>query len=173
MDYGTLSIIVPISVVTIAAVIDTYTRKIPNWLVGPCLIAGLTVRWALEGRGELWDSLAAVSLALLATLPFYFLGGIGLGDCKLLAALGAWVGLYQIIIVLFGTALAGGIIAVIYASRRGLLSQSIQSTTTVLRGWAQQGVRKNAAVSLDNPSAVSIPYGPAIAAGVLFSFLYV
>ena len=173
MDHGTISLVVSISVVVLAAVIDTYTCKIPNWLVGPCLVAGLMLRWVLEGRGGLWDSLAAISLALLATLPIYLLGGLGMGDCKLLAALGAWVGLYQLVFVLFGTALAGGVIAVLYTSRKGLLGQSLRSTATVLTGWTRRGIRKNPTVSLDNPAAVSIPYGPAIAVGVLFSFLYV
>jgi prepilin peptidase CpaA len=160
-------------VVIVAAVIDTQEHRIPNWLVGPCLLVGLSLRWVMEGRGGLWDSLAAVSLALLATVPIYLLGGLGMGDCKLLAAVGAWLGLRQMVYVLFGTALAGGILAILLASREGQLVRALRSTFSVVTGWTRHGIRKNPEVSLDNPNALSMPYGPAIAAGVLFSFLYV
>lgn len=173
MDYRTLSFIVLAVVVLAAAVIDAREHRIPNWLVGPCLLTGPLVRWAMEGRGGLWDSLAAVSLALLATVPIYLLGGLGMGDCKLLAASGAWLGLYQMVYVLFGTALAGGVLAVLFAAREGQLAYALRSTFSVVTGWTQHGIRKNHEVSLDNPSAMSMPYGPAIAAGVFFSFLYV
>lgn len=173
MDYRTLSFIVSAVVVLVAAAIDAREHRIPNWLVGPCLLTGLLLRWAIEGRGGLWDSLAAISLALLATVPLYLLGGLGMGDCKLLAAVGAWLGLYQMVYVLFGTALAGGILAILFASRKGQLARALRSALSVITGWTQYGIRKNFEVSLDNPSALAMPYGPAIAAGVFFSFLYV
>jgi hypothetical protein len=53
------------------------------------------------------------------------------------------------------------------------LACALRSTFSVVAGWTQHGIRKNHEVSLDNPSAMSMPYGPAIAAGVFFSFLYV
>jgi Flp pilus assembly protein protease CpaA len=96
-----------------------------------------------------------------------------MGDCKLLAAVGAWLSLYQMVYVLFGTALAGGILAVLFVSRQGQLAHVLRSTLSVVTGWTQDGIRKNLEVSLDNPNALSMPYGPAIAAGVFFSFLYV
>jgi len=173
MDYRTLSFIVSAVVVLVAAVIDSREHRIPNWLVGPYLLIGLSLRWVMEGRGGLWESLAAVSLALLATVPIYLLGGLGMGDCKLLAAVGAWLGLYQMVYVLFGTALAGGILAILFATREGQLVRALRSTLSVVTGWTQHGIRKNLEVSLDNPTALSMPYGPAIAAGVFFSFLYV
>lgn len=173
MDYRTLSFIVSVVVVLVAAVIDAREHRIPNWLVGPCLLTGLVLRWAMEGRGGLWDSFAAISLALLATIPIYLLGGLGMGDCKLLAAVGVWLGLYQMVFVLFGTALAGGILAILFAAREGQLARALRSTLSLVTGWSQQGIRKNHEVSLDNPSALSMPYGPAIAAGVFFSFFYV
>lgn len=173
MDYGTLTFVVSASVVTIAAVIDAQTRRIPNWLVGPYLLTGLLVRYWIGGDSAMWDGAAAMSLGFLVTLPLYLLGGLGMGDCKLLGAVGAWVGLYQMVFVLFGTAIAGGILAVLYVSRRGLLAQSLDSTAAVVTGWARRGIRKDPAVSLEHPNAISIPYGPAIAAGAFFSFLYV
>lgn len=173
MDYRTLSFIMLAVVVLVAAAIDARERRIPNWLVGPCLLTGLLLRWAMEGRGGLWDGLAAVSLALLASVPIYLLGGLGMGDCKLLAAVGVWLGLYQMVYVLFGTAFAGGIFAILFAAREGQLVRALRSTLSVVTGWTQHGIRKNREVSLDNPSALSMPYGPAIAAGVFFSFLYV
>ena len=173
MDYRTLSFIVSAVVVLVAAVIDSREHRIPNWLVGPYLLIGLLLRWAIEGRVGLWESLAAMSLALVATVPIYLLGGLGMCDCKLLAAVGAWLGLYQMVYVLFGTALAGGILAVLFVSRKGRLGHALRSTLSLVSGWTQHGIRKNSEVSLDNPSALSMPYGPAIAAGVLFSFLYV
>jgi Flp pilus assembly protein protease CpaA len=109
----------------------------------------------------------------VATVPIYLLGGLGMGDCKLLAAVGAWLGLYQMVYVLFGTALAGGILAVLFVSRQGQLARALRSALSVVTGWTQHGIRKNFEVSLDNPAALSMPYGPAIAAGVFFSFLYV
>ena len=173
MDYRTISFIVSAFVVLIAAAIDAREHRIPNWLVGPYLLVGLSLRWVMEGTGGMWDSLAAVSLALLATVPIYLLGGLGMGDCKLLAAAGAWLGLYQMVYVLFGTALAGGILALLFVWQKGKLRHALRSTASVITGWTRHGIRKNREVSLDNPSALSVPYGPAIAAGVFFSFLYV
>src|SRR4029078_1087479 len=88
----------PICVVTItlivAAVIDGLQLKVPNWITFPMIISGWVYSIALSPYAG-WDVLmyrmigTAVGLALL--LPAYAIGGMGAGDVKLLAGVGAWV----------------------------------------------------------------------------------
>jgi prepilin peptidase CpaA len=75
-----------------AAVIDFRTKKIPNWLTVPSAIAALIFHLVSGGGTGLLLALAgfAVGFALLI-LP-WILGGGGMGDVKLLAALGTWLG---------------------------------------------------------------------------------
>jgi prepilin peptidase CpaA len=75
-----------------AAVIDYRTQKIPNWLTVPSAIAALLFHLVSGGgTGFLWALAGfAVGFALLI-LP-WILGGGGMGDVKLLAALGTWLG---------------------------------------------------------------------------------
>src|SRR5512139_4098257 len=71
----------------VAAVIDGWKLKVPNWLTFPMILLGWVVSFALFG----WILLGtAVGLGLL--LPAYAIGGMGAGDVKLLAGVGAWVG---------------------------------------------------------------------------------
>ena len=75
-----------------AAVIDFRTKKIPNWLTVPSAMAALIFHLVTGGGTGLLLALAgfAVGFALLI-LP-WILGGGGMGDVKLLAALGTWLG---------------------------------------------------------------------------------
>lgn len=75
----------------VAAVIDGYQLKVPNWLTFPMILSG----WAYSGLAFGWEGFA---LSLLGTLiglglllPAYAIGGMGAGDVKLLAGVGAWV----------------------------------------------------------------------------------
>ena len=91
----------PVWVVTVtlilAAVIDGFELKVPNWVTFPMVISGwvysvafahtMDMAW-YEGLG--WSLFGTVvGLALL--LPAYAIGGMGAGDVKLLAGVGAWM----------------------------------------------------------------------------------
>jgi len=82
----------------VAAVIDGYQLRVPNWLTYPTIFSGWIFSATLyatatgiswwEGLG--WSLLGTViGLALL--LPAYAIGGMGAGDVKLLAGVGAWM----------------------------------------------------------------------------------
>jgi prepilin peptidase CpaA len=93
--------------VTAAAAMDYRTRKIPNWLTVPAAILGLLFHsFAPHGWGPL-TSLAGFAVGFSLLLLPWLLGGGGMGDVKLLAALGAWLGpLYILIAFAIGTGFA-------------------------------------------------------------------
>ena len=96
----------------VAAVIDGLKLKVPNWITFPMILSG----WAYSGialgwEGLLWSVLGTiVGLGLL--LPAYAIGGMGAGDVKLLAGVGAWVGSTTTFYAFCVSAVIGGVIAV-------------------------------------------------------------
>lgn len=82
-------------VAIVAGAIDARTGRIPNGLTLPALIAAPVLRALLEGTSGLFG--AALGVALVGLVPLaLFVGtrgrGIGGGDVKLFAGLGAWLG---------------------------------------------------------------------------------
>jgi leader peptidase (prepilin peptidase)/N-methyltransferase len=82
----------------LAAAIDARHQVLPDGLTLPLLLAGLAVAAALDSTMLADHALGAVAgygaFALIAWLYRRIRGqeGLGLGDAKLLAAIGAWVG---------------------------------------------------------------------------------
>jgi leader peptidase (prepilin peptidase)/N-methyltransferase len=86
---------------------------LPDLLTLPLVALGLAAAWVLA-PGELWDRVGGAAcgylgLWLAAWLYRRLRGreGLGLGDAKLLAAAGAWVGASGLPSVLAGAAIAG------------------------------------------------------------------
>lgn len=86
------------AVLLLLALIDTYCGLLPDALTLPLLWAGLMLAWAGVGP-DLHDAVAAAAAAylLLRALDAAFQvwrgrAGLGGGDMKLVAALGAWLG---------------------------------------------------------------------------------
>lgn len=157
-------------VVVIATITDLRSRRIPNWLVLPFMLAGIVVSvWVHGGRG-LGHSLEGLLLGgvLMGTLAA--MGGMGMGDVKLCAAVGAWIGPSQLLVALIVMALAGGVMALCWAVAGGFLGQLFSSTGELLAGFGKRGLRPHPELVLDNPLARKMPYAPAIAIGTLVSF---
>jgi prepilin peptidase CpaA len=157
--------------VSIATVTDLRSRRIPNWLVGFSLLGALVTAVVTHGAGGLGRSAAGAALggAILGVL--YLMGGMGMGDVKLCAAVGAWIGVAQLMMALVVMGVAGGVMAVAYAAWGGFLKQTLEGAGAVVCSFGKRGPRRNAALTLDSPGARSIPYAPAIAIGTIFSFL--
>ena len=104
------SIVIGVSLV--AAVFDALTNRIPDVITIPLLLAGLIRSAWTNGSPGFVDAIAAcVLLALPYVLMFFFAHG-GAGDAKLMGAVGAWLGLFQGLIVFCCVAIAGIILAV-------------------------------------------------------------
>jgi prepilin peptidase CpaA len=78
--------------ITIAAVVDFRWQRIPNWLTVPAAVLGLVYNLAMPHGIGVLPSLAGFAIGFSLLLLPWILGGGGMGDVKMLAALGAWVG---------------------------------------------------------------------------------
>lgn len=95
-----------------AAVTDVWKYQIYNILTWPLLMLGLIYHsLAVEGMG-LVPSLLGVSVGFVPMALLYLSGGLGAGDVKLMAGLGAWLGPVVTLQVLFASWLAAGLYAV-------------------------------------------------------------
>jgi prepilin peptidase CpaA len=159
------------SVLAIATAFDVFSRRIPNWLVLPFLAAGLVISAINRGIPGLESSLAGIALAALLMGPLCVLRSMGMGDLKLCAGIGAWIGPGPLFFALVIAAIAGGFLAVGYAAYHRSLGSSLDGTGDLIAGIFRGKIRRNRPLSLDRPGALSIPYAPAIAIGTVLAFL--
>ena len=158
------------AVMAVASFTDLRTMRVPNWLVFPYMLAGMAVAiWAHGWHGAA-QSLGGFALGAAIFGLLFCLGGMGMGDVKLCAAVGAWVGPSQLMIALVITGLAGGVMALAWAAARGLLGKMFAGSGELIVGFGKRGLRPHEEMVLSNPKAHKIPYAPAIAIGTLVSF---
>src|SRR5205085_4997935 len=82
----------------LAAFIDGWKLKVPNWLTFPLVFSGwlygLTLDLGLNGpgQGSIGAALAGTALGFALLFPVYAIGGMGAGDVKMQMGFGSWVG---------------------------------------------------------------------------------
>ena len=159
-----------IIVATLAALIDLRCQRIPNWLVFPFIAAGLVGGTIFGGWTGLGHSFGGMLAGLAFMVPFYLLGGMGMGDVKLCASVGAWIGPHQLVFALVFMGLIGGIMAFAWAIFGGFLKDMLTGTGDLIFGLGKRGLRPHETLVLRNPKARKMPYAPAIAIGTVLSF---
>src|ERR1700760_2547910 len=140
-------------VLAVATFTDLHSRRIPNWLVLPFLVAGLGVSSWLNGWHGAAQSATGFALGTLIFGFLFWMGGMGMGDVKLCAAIGAWVGPSQLMIALVVTGLVGGVMAVCWAACRGFLTELFAGSGDLLVGIKERGLRPHVDLILSNPLA--------------------
>jgi prepilin peptidase CpaA len=157
-------------VLVVASITDLRSYRIPNWLSLPFLAGGIVVSSTLHGFRGFGQSIGGIGLAAVLIGVFCWLGGMGMGDLKLGAAIGAWIGPSQFFTAYIFMSLAGGVIVLVWAAVGGFLGQLLTSTGDIAAGIGKRGLRPHPTLVLDNPSVRRIPYAPVIAIGTILSF---
>ena len=78
-----------VAIVAVASVADVRTRRIPNVLTVPAMLAGLAVNTWLGGFAGLGHAAAGLLVAVLVVGGLCWFRTMGFGDLKLCAAVGA------------------------------------------------------------------------------------
>jgi prepilin peptidase CpaA len=155
-----------------AAAVATWTdlasRRIPNWLTLPVFVGGVLFAGIVGHAAGAGESLAAAAiLAFPFVLLFVFAGG-GAGDAKLMAAIGAWLGVSNGLVVLACVSLAGAALAVARLALRrpehgvvATLAASLHGASVALRSGGD--VRS----TLGGAACARMPYAPAVLLGTL------
>jgi prepilin peptidase CpaA len=156
-----------IVVAVAACATDVARRRVPNALTLSAAVGGLVAHTVIGGAPGLGVALLGAAVGLAVFFPIFVLGGMGGGDVKLMAALGAWVGPAAIGWTALYGAIAGGIIGVAVAVGHGYLRQALTNVGSLLHTWSLVGIRPVPAYTLEHGTGPRLPYALPILAGLV------
>ncbi|MFO0972669.1 MAG: A24 family peptidase [Phycisphaerae bacterium] len=107
-------VVVPVT--AYASWIDYKERRVPNWLNAALALSGLIVQTAYFGKSGLGSGLAGLAVGFGVLIIPWAMHGMGAGDVKLMAAIGAWFGPALCLAGFVVGALVGGVIAAVMIS---------------------------------------------------------
>jgi len=173
----------------VAAVIDGWKLKVPNWLTFPVIATGLLLglahsfAWLPEstGKGGFWEALAGVAVGCLLLLPIYSVGGMGAGDVKMQMGFGAWIcafygakeGVSVVIWAFMVGVVIGGVIAVGMMLYRRHFKQNLTNTKDILGDLSEGSVMgANEKAAARKHRMHLLPYGIPLCIGYIGYLVY-
>jgi prepilin peptidase CpaA len=148
--------VLPVLVIT-AGLTDLTTMTIPNWISLALMAAFVPAALAVGlSPGQIALHFGVGVAALAVGVALFALNLLGGGDAKLMAAASLWLGLDAALVFLLATAVAGGLFSLSLILARGSMSPlAVAGPPWLGRLLEPKG---------------DIPYGVAIAVGVLIAF---
>jgi prepilin peptidase CpaA len=160
---------IALSVGFVACITDVKSRRIPNVLTFGAALAGVVYHGVNAQTSGLVHALTGWLVGAAVFFVPFALGGLGGGDVKLLAALGAWVGPADALWMALYTGLAGGVLAVVVAARRGYLRKALSNVWLLLSHWRVAGLRPVHEISLEGSQGPRLAYAIPIFVGTLIT----
>lgn len=157
------------AMLVLAVWFDVRQRRIPNWLTVGGALTALVLRTFI-GLDAVWSGLGGGAVGLSLGMLLFALGAMGAGDGKLLAAVGACLGLTVFVQALPLIAIAGGVLALVVTTVNGTLFPTLLRFRELVFHFLTLG-RLGERRTLAMPGAVTIPYGVAVAAGAVWGWL--
>ena len=145
---------------------DWRYRRIPNWLTVPGLALGIAANSLAGGWDGAKDSVLGAGLGLALLFPLVLVRSLGAGDWKLVGAIGAFWGPSNLIVLLMGTVLIAGLMAVGLVVWKRRVRQTLRNLGRMLAAVFSLHL-PGPEVSLDNPGSLKVPFGVAVAVSVL------
>lgn len=168
--HAEIRLVVPTIFLLAICIIDTRHSRIPNFATVPLALFGLAYNTWQGGLPALGMAFLGLFLGLGLLIIPHLMGGMGAGDVKAMAAIGALVGPEAIFQVFIYTALFGGLISLLHLLANGTLFKRLTSCGTAIFAFAATKDKGSFNV-LSTETKTRLPYAAAIAFG-FYAFSY-
>jgi len=149
-----------------AVIYDLISRRIPNLYLAMGLILALILNGLTSGWLGLMSLGGGFFVGLAMLLPFYVMGGMAAGDVKLMAVVGGFVGLSDVLLAGAYSLIAGGFLGVLYLICKGHFGRLL------MRCWAMATLHSYIPAEDGDAARHRFPYAIAIATGTLLSLYW-
>jgi prepilin peptidase CpaA len=157
-----VKLVVLISILAVACFTDLRQQKVYNWLTFPAMALGFVFNTAAHSWPGLGISLAGLVVGGLVFFPAFWMEGMGAGDIKLMAAVGAFMGWKFALNAAVDTAIIGGILAVVFLLIKGELRNTLKRMVRII--FPDRSLRGNSEV---NAYSYALPYAVVISLGTV------
>lgn len=157
-------------VLIIAAISDIRSHRIPNWLTLSTIGAGIVFHTYMKGWQGFLFCLEGIFLGFAFLLIFYFMGGTGAGDVKLMGAVGGILGPKGVFIAFLFVAVLGGIYSIVLLIFHEGLRNMVKRYGNMLKAF----IFANSMIYIPPENKGEKPvlcYGVVIALGTLLSVM--
>ncbi len=139
-------------------VVDLRTRRIPNALSGAALLVGIALNALYFGWAGALSALGGMLVMVAILLAPFALGGLGGGDVKMMAAVGAFLGPRLAVLGLTTGMVLGGVVMVIHLLRVGRLAEKLAALKHMMLSLVVTRSVTALRIAADDPGAISLPY---------------
>jgi len=153
----------------VSAVTDLVTHKIYNCVTFPAVAVGLLLNFLSHGVSGLTSSMLGLAIGFCIFAIVFAFGGVGGGDVKLMAAVGAVGGYPFILNACFYGILTGGILAIAVMIWKGTFWRGLKNIFRLILSFFMPGL-KTEALKLSNSE--KIPYGAALSVGTFIAWIF-
>ena len=161
-------------ILIVAAWIDGKELRVPNWITYPMVFSGLAFCTWVGGWSGLGAGLLGMVCGLLCLLPLYSVGGMGAGDVKLMAGMGAWLGWELTLYAFAVSTVVGAVMAVIMVLRKRVVFKHAANFMTILEEWKtiKNPWELSRIAAERKPTMMLLPYGIPICIGSIAYLFY-
>lgn len=164
----------------VAAYIDGKELRVPNKITYPMMLAGLiysAVSYGMGGEGwyvGLGCSFLGLVVGLLTLLPAYAIGGMGAGDVKMMAAIGAWCHWQVTLYAFCVSVIVGAIISIIMIVQSGDVKKHFDQLKYIINEiMTVRDPEALAKIATERKTSMRLlPYGIPIAIGTILYFAW-
>lgn len=158
-----------LALLVIAAVTDYRTFKIPNWLTGGGILFALVYNSLVrpEFHADWTWAPAGMLLGFIAMVPMYAVRIMGAGDVKLMAMVGAFLGMTGVLHAILFSVVTAGIAAIALAVSNRMVVRLLGNVKQLVRGmvWSAVAGGRPSVAATPIQSVGKLAYGISIAIG--------